>query len=52
MRMKVQVATPFNPCHLQCSQQTIFQGGLIFQNARSLNAQEVRLVRAIILDVL
>ena len=45
-----QVATPSNPHHLQCSQQTIFQGGLISQNARSLNAQEARLVRAIILD--
>ena len=45
-----QVAASSNPCCLCWSRQTIFQGGLIFQNARSLNAQEARLVRAIISD--
>ena len=45
-----QVATPSNPCHLHQSRQTIFQGGLISQNARSLNAQGARMVRAIITD--
>ena len=46
-----QVATPFNPCHLHRSRQTIFQGGLISRNARSLNAQGARMVRVIITDV-
>ena len=46
----LQVTAPFNPCHLWWSRQTIFQGGLISQNARSLNAQGARLVRAIISD--
>ena len=45
-----QVATPSNPCHLCQSRQTIFQGGLISQNARSLNAQGARMVRTIITD--
>ena len=45
-----QITTPSNPCHLYWSRQTIFQGGLISQNTRSLNAQEARLVRAIISD--
>ena len=45
-----QVTAPSNPCCLHWSKQTIFQGGLIFQNARSLNAQGTRLVRAIISD--
>ena len=45
-----QVTTPSNPHCLCCFQQTILQGGLIFQNARSFNAQGARLVRAIILD--
>ena len=45
-----QVATPSNPYHLHQSRQTIFQGGLISQNAKSLNAQGARLVRAIISD--
>ena len=45
-----QVATPSNPCHLYRSRQTIFQGRLISQNTRSLNAQGARMVRAIIAD--
>ena len=45
-----QVAIPSNPCHLCRSRQTIFQGGLISQNTRSLNAQGARMVRAIIAD--
>ena len=45
-----QVATPSNPHCLCQSRQTIFQGGLISQNARSLNAQGARMVRAIITD--
>ena len=45
-----QVTTTSNPHHLQCFQQTIFQGGLISQSARSLNTQGARLVRAIISD--
>ena len=46
-----QVTVPSNPHHLCWSRQTIFQGGLISQNARSLNMQEARMVRAIITDV-
>ena len=45
-----QVATPSNPHCLHWTRQTIFQGELISQNTRSLNAQGARLVRAIILD--
>ena len=45
-----QVTTPSNPCRFCWSRQTIFQGGLISQNARSLNAQGARMVRAIIAD--
>ena len=45
-----QIATPSNACCLWHSWQTIFQGGLISQNARNLNTQEARMVRVIILD--
>ena len=45
-----QVTTPSNPHCLCQSRQTIFQGGLISQNARSLNTQGARMVRAIITD--
>ena len=45
-----QVATPSNPRRLHWSRQMIFQGGLISQNARSLNAQGARMVRVIIAD--
>ena len=46
----LQVAIPSNPHHLHHSWQTIFQGGLISQNARSLNTQGARMVRTIISD--
>ena len=45
-----QITTPSNPCRLHQSRQTIFQGGLISQNTKSLNAQGARMVRAIIAD--
>ena len=45
-----QVAIPSNPRCLHRSRQTTFQGGLISQNARSLNMQGARMVRAIIAD--